>query len=157
MDLTQDAFLVAYKNLPGFEGRSTLSTWLCGICIRLARGYRRSKVFSKEVSTDPSVIEESFANFQTASPGLIRAQRPEAERLLRKLPQAQRTVFLLFEVDELPASEIARLLKLPQGTVQSRLRLARATFRRVIGRMPSRPRPMAQHLSLSLARYAIEA
>jgi RNA polymerase sigma-70 factor (ECF subfamily) len=131
-DLTQDVFLVAFKNLPGFEGRSALSTWLCGICIRIVRGYRRSKAHWREVATDPDVLAESLADFEGASPGLIRAQQPEAERLLRNLSHAQRTVFILFEVHELGGPEIARLLELPEGTVHSRLRSARARLRRVI-------------------------
>ncbi|HEY1532462.1 MAG TPA: sigma factor, partial [Polyangiaceae bacterium] len=53
MDLTQKVFFTAYLKLPKFEGRSLLSTWLWGICRRVASGYRRSGSVRYEVATDP--------------------------------------------------------------------------------------------------------
>src|SRR5258708_2116485 len=59
MDLTQKVFLTAYLKLPAFEGRSLVTTWLWGICRRVASGYRRSGSIRYEVATDPASLEVS--------------------------------------------------------------------------------------------------
>ena len=58
-----------------------------------------------------------------------------AEAILDKLPDEQRAVFVLFELEELSGEEIAALLGLSVGTVRSRLRLARELFRREVARL----------------------
>jgi RNA polymerase sigma-70 factor (ECF subfamily) len=68
-----------------------------------------------------------------ASDAKRRAQLADA--ILAKLPEEQRLVFVLFEVEELSGEQIAELLELPVGTVRSRLRLARDAFRREVKRL----------------------
>jgi len=58
-----------------------------------------------------------------------------AESILNKLPEAQRTVFVLFELEEMSGQDIATLLNVSVGTVRSRLRLARDAFRREVKRL----------------------
>jgi RNA polymerase sigma-70 factor (ECF subfamily) len=55
--------------------------------------------------------------------------------MLNKLPEAQRLVFVLFELEDLSGSEIAELLGISLGTVRSRLRLAREVFTREVKRL----------------------
>lgn len=134
MDLTQKVFLTAYLKLPKFEGRSLLSTWLWGISRRVAIAHRRSAPICREVATDPAAFE-----FLVQEASQVRSNNGEAaqqaQAILAKLTDAQRVVFLLFEVDRLNGREIAALLGIPLGTVRSRLRYAREVFRREAERL----------------------
>ena len=135
-DVTQKVFLTAFVKLPQFEGRSQLSSWLFGICQRLASDYRRSASVRREIPTDSS----QFDRFADAVDDLVqrsdaRQRAGVAEAILDKLPEEQRLVFVLFELEEMSGEEIAALLSLSVGTVRSRLRLAREVFRREVRRL----------------------
>lgn len=136
LDLAQKVFLTAYFKLPEFEGRSQISTWLFGIAQRVASDYRRSALIRREVSTDNAELE-AVANWHEdgASENDARRRAKAAEVILNKLPEAQRTVFVLFELEEMSGQDIATLLNVSVGTVRSRLRLARDAFRREIKRL----------------------
>jgi RNA polymerase sigma-70 factor (ECF subfamily) len=133
MDLAQKVFLTAHTKLPEFEGRSRLRTWLFAICQRVASDYRRSAPLRREVTTDASEID------LFSSPSTDRSEARQrmrlAEAILDKLPEAQRLVFVLFELEELSGDEIAELLGISVGTVRSRLRLARDAFGREVKRL----------------------
>jgi RNA polymerase sigma-70 factor (ECF subfamily) len=133
MDLTQKVFLTAYLKLPQFEGRSLISTWLWGICRRVASSYRRSGSVRYEVATDPVSLEISAEQQGAVTPeqDLL---KDTVDGILSKLSEPQRVVFTLFEVDELDGREIATLLNISIGTVRSRLRYARKLFRREVRR-----------------------
>ncbi|HEX3849806.1 MAG TPA: sigma-70 family RNA polymerase sigma factor [Polyangiaceae bacterium] len=134
MDQTQKVFLTVYLKLPSFEGRALLSTWLWGICRRVASGYRRSCAIRYEVATDPEWLEVS-AERRSAATRVNESWRQDlVEGILSKLSEPQRMVFLLFEVDEMSAREIAARLDISLGTVRSRLRYARKSFRRELRR-----------------------
>jgi len=135
MDLTQKVFLTAYLKLPEFEGRSLLSTWLWGICRRVAIAYRRSSVIRYEVSTDPTNLEASSEHRHAGASEPDSTRQIAVDHILSKLSEPQRIVFTLFEVDELDGPEIAALLNISLGTVRSRLRYARKLFRREVQRL----------------------
>ena len=133
MDLTQKVFLTAYLKLPGFEGRSLLSTWLWSISRRVAIAHRRSGPKCHEVATDPSVFEHL-----TEQPGNVTSGGEAtllAHASLSKLTETQRVVFLLFVVEQMNCREIAAALNIPLGTVRSRLRYAREFLQREAGRL----------------------
>ncbi len=136
MDLTQKVFLVVNQKLAGFEGRSQLATWLFGICQRVASDYRRSALIRCEVVTDASELDlraDEDEGLLEKSEARRRAEM--AETILGRLPEPQRIVFVLFELEEMSGDDIAALLEVPVGTVRSRLRLARETFRREVRRL----------------------
>jgi RNA polymerase sigma-70 factor (ECF subfamily) len=135
MDLTQKVFLVAFVRLSAFEGRSALSTWLHGICRRVVSAYRRSAAARYERSTDPNELAESIDALETRGAELVLAREEEARRALAKLPESQRIVFVMSEVEELAGTEIASLLNISIGTVRSRLRFARTALRREVRRL----------------------
>jgi RNA polymerase sigma-70 factor (ECF subfamily) len=136
MDQAQRVFLTVHAKLPEFEGRARLTTWLFAICQRVASDYRRSAAIRREIATDARDIEgfEVTQHAIAASVDVGRKQRV-AEAILDKLPEAQRVVFVLFELEELSGDEIAALLGVPVGTVRSRLRLARELFGREVRRL----------------------
>src|SRR5450432_3980565 len=134
MDLTQKVFLIAHLKLPEFERRSQLSTWLWGICRRVAIAFRRSGAMRYEIVTDPLGLEASSQQ-QAEVPNEVDTTRQVVlEHFLSKLSEPQRVVFTLFEVDGLRGTEIAAHLKISLGTVRSRLRYARELLRREVRR-----------------------
>jgi RNA polymerase sigma-70 factor (ECF subfamily) len=132
MDLTQNVFIIVHRQLPHFEGRSELSTWLCAICRFVARDYLRSARIRREVILDGRNIAKRIDD---AGNGTLKRFHTHdlsflLESILSKIPDKLRVVFVMFEQDELSGDEIARLLNVPPGTVRSRLRLARELFKR---------------------------
>lgn len=135
MDLTQKVFLTAFVKLPSFEGRSALTSWLFGICQRVASDYRRSAPIRREVSLETAELDRLGHEEDLVHASDAKRRARIAESVLSKLPEEQRLVFVLFEIEELSGEQIAELLGLPVGTVRSRLRLARDAFQREVKRL----------------------
>ncbi|KYF97045.1 RNA polymerase sigma factor [Sorangium sp. So ce296] len=136
LDLAQKVFLTAHLKLPEFEGRSLVTTWLFAICQRVASDYRRSARFRREVTTDAAAMDlYGGASEELAQSAESRQRAQAAEALLNKLPEPQRLVFVLFELEEMSGQDIADLLGISVGTVRSRLRLAREAFSREVKRL----------------------
>jgi len=137
-DAVQEIFLVVHRKLDGFEGRSTLKTWLYGITLRIARVHRaRARQSAVEHALEPEQVQAPDG----ARPD-ERAQTAEAARvvnaLLEGLDDDQREIFVLAELEQLTAPEIAGALGLKLNTVYSRLRLARAAFAEAAARHRAR-------------------
>jgi RNA polymerase sigma-70 factor (ECF subfamily) len=136
LDLTQKVFLTLHARAGDFEGRSKLRTFIFGICQRVASDYRRSAMVRYEIVTDSAELDaRREAGEGEEAPGESRQHAEIAEAILNKLPEPQRVVFVLFELDEMSGDEIAELLDVPVGTVRSRLRLAREAVRREVRRL----------------------
>jgi RNA polymerase sigma-70 factor, ECF subfamily len=123
-DASQDVFLVAHRRLVDFEARSTPRTWLFAIALRVVSDHRRSrrrrmKLLDRAGSMERFPIETPFDTTASAE------QRAALLKLLAKLPEEQRAVFVLAELEELAAPEIAAALDVNLNTVYSRLRAAR--------------------------------
>lgn len=136
LDIAQKVFLVAHLKLTEFEGRSRVTTWLFAICQRVASDYRRSAPVRREIATDASELERASETHGVVLDQLEAKQRARlAEAILDKLPETQRVVLVLFELEDLSGDEIAELLDVSVGTVRSRLRLAREAFAREAKRL----------------------
>jgi RNA polymerase sigma-70 factor, ECF subfamily len=127
-DAAQEVFLVAFRKLPEFEGRSKLSTWLVGISYRVASDRRRLAHMRRESGDGGAVL-----GARDIGPRPDEAvERSEGARLLDEildvLRPEQREVFVMFELEEMSGKEIAALVGAPLKTVFSRLRLAREAF-----------------------------
>jgi RNA polymerase sigma-70 factor (ECF subfamily) len=141
-DVLQEVFVVVHQRLHTFDGSSKATTWIFGICMRVASAYRRRGFRRREtcVADPPEPAPEVDAN-AGASPeeDLAKAQsRRRLEELLDELDLDKRAVFVMFEIDELSCEEIAHLLGVPVGTVYSRLHAARKAFQRALVRMQAR-------------------
>jgi RNA polymerase sigma-70 factor, ECF subfamily len=123
-DVVQDVFFVAFRKSARFEGRSSMRTWLFGIAMREARMVRRAQ---RRRGHHEPIKEEAIVD-RGPDPGQS-AEAAEALRrlwqILDQLPEDQRTVFVLAEMQELSVPEIAELVEAKLNTVYSRLRLAR--------------------------------
>jgi len=128
-DALQEVFVVVHKKLWRFDGSSALTTWLFGICLRVASATRR-KAYRYRERLDPdwaeSAGESSSGHPETEL--LEREARARLALVLDELEPARRAVLVMFEVESLPCSEIADQLGIPLGTVYSRLSAARADF-----------------------------
>lgn len=134
-DVTHNVFLIAYRKRASFEHRSTVRTWLCGIAYRVGRGFLKSSAVRLEIA-DPDVGVVDRDDLQ----GQPEASRHDgelalAERLLDTLPAEQREVFVLHELEQMTGSEIASLMGTSLGTVRSRLRRARESFRKQLAEL----------------------
>ncbi len=130
-DVTQDVFVVVHRRLHEFEGRSKMTTWLFAICFRATSTYRRKVQptydADYECVADPNCnVDENVAHREAVR--LV-------EHALERLPVEQRAVFVMFELEGLSGEDIAEALSIPEGTVRSRLRLGRGTFREEIKRL----------------------
>jgi RNA polymerase sigma-70 factor, ECF subfamily len=133
-DAVQDVFIIAFRRMDGFEGRSSLSTWLCGIATQTARNYRRHARRHPETPT-----EGAGEDAPASAPSPERAlETSEAVRvlhaLLDELDEEKREVFVLVELEQIPAPEIAAMLELNLNTVYARVRAARAAFEQCVAR-----------------------
>jgi RNA polymerase sigma-70 factor (ECF subfamily) len=130
-DVAQEVFLVVHTQLPAFEGRSTLKTWLTGICLRKASDYRRKAYRRRERITDRSP-EPAVAPDQEES--LERDRRAAALlHALGQLTHKQREVFVLYEIEELSMAEVASAIGCPRFTAYTRLHGARRALRMLLG------------------------
>jgi RNA polymerase sigma-70 factor (ECF subfamily) len=131
-DAVQDAFVVVHRRLPDFEGRAKVTTWLFRICLRIAKDYRRRAHVRREVLDESHfpALSDPKANAEHAL-----EQRQDLQifdAALDQLDFDKRSVFILFELEEMTGDQIAELLEIPLGTVYSRLRLAREAFRHAV-------------------------
>jgi RNA polymerase sigma-70 factor (ECF subfamily) len=135
-DVAQKVFLVVYLKLPQFEQRALLRTWLFRICLNAASDYRRSAPIRREVLTGLDEIDQlAGSHDHVLQHSEARRRVATAEAILNKLPEPQRLVFVLFELEHLSGPEIAELLGISLGTVRSRMRLAREAFTREVKRL----------------------
>jgi RNA polymerase sigma-70 factor (ECF subfamily) len=137
-DAVQEVFITAYQRLDAFEGRSSVRSWLFGITIHVAqRAHRNAK--------RQPVGEANEARLEACASGPHDlAEHNESVRLLHQLISAmdleRRAVFVLTELEEMTAPEIADALGIPVNTVYSRLRIARRDFNAALARHRARDR-----------------
>jgi RNA polymerase sigma-70 factor (ECF subfamily) len=134
-DVLQDVFVTVHRKLPGFEGRSSVRTWLYGICIRVAADYRiraRGRREAPSEALELAVEPGQEAHLATAQARVL------LDRVLDTLDDAKRAVFVLHEIEELPMSEIATALECPLQTAYSRLHAARRQVEAAVAELQKR-------------------
>ena len=126
-DVVQEVFFLVHRKLRGFDGRSSLLTWLYRIAVNAAL---KSRKRARRQEHLPFV--DGF-DVPHVAPGIDRnvELREIGQKLLRCLPAKLRVVVLLREWEGLRYDEIARVLKCTQGAVEQRLHRALVELRRV--------------------------
>ena len=124
-DVSQDAFLKAFRALRGFKGEARFSSWLYQIALNLCRDRlrrRRGKAFvsldSLEEAGGVPIRGGGLSPYEMAERGALLGRVREA---LAALPDEQREVIVLKEYEELTFLEIAEILDTPLSTVKTRL------------------------------------
>ena len=132
-DVTQEAFIKAYRALPTFRGESAFYTWLYRIAINTAKNYLVA--LGRRAPTSTGFDNEEAEGFEDADQ-LRDANTPESEmegkeiaatvnRAMDALPKDLRTAITLREIEGLSYEEIASVMNCPVGTVRSRIFRAR--------------------------------
>lgn len=131
-DLAQEIFLKAYLALPRFRGHSEFGTWLYRISMNHIKDFLRKKGRAKEVSLD-DVGEAAFSDREQAARAEqdreIEARRTLVQKLVQGLPEKYRVILTLRDIQGMAYEDIARILRLSPGTVDSRLHRARRMLR----------------------------
>ncbi len=132
-DLSQEVFMRVHRGLPAFRGESKLSTWIYRIAYRvcleeLKRPHRRHPVMRLDAAPDePGAIPEA-AWSQDADVGQVELQKDLAHWMGDLLPH-YRIALTLFYLQDRRYSEIAEVMRLPEGTVKTYLHRAKQVLR----------------------------
>ncbi|HED40935.1 MAG TPA: RNA polymerase sigma factor RpoE [Chromatiales bacterium] len=135
LDVTQEAFIKAYRALPNFRGESAFYTWLYRIAINTAKNHlvsqgRKPPGIDMDVS-DAEQLDSSAALKEYATPERL-LLKDEIERVVAEsidsLPEDLRIAITLRELEGLSYDEIAEAMGCPVGTVRSRIFRARETI-----------------------------
>jgi len=131
-DVTQEAFIKAFRAIKGFRGESAFYTWLYRIAINTAKNYlvaqgRRLPSTDLEVEeAEASEVSSTLRDAATPERQLLADEIARTvERVLVALPEDLRTAVTLREIDGLSYEEIAEIMDCPIGTVRSRTFRAR--------------------------------
>lgn len=127
-DVLQETFIGAYQGLRRFDGRASVKTWLKRILVRqAARHWNKGKRSRTALPIDAAEASPAPREFGTGAAGVDR--RMDVAAVIRTLAPEHREVIVMREFDQMSYAEIAEVLQVPIGTVESRLHRARADLR----------------------------
>lgn len=126
-DLLQEVFLAASNGIGRFEERSSVKTWLRGILLNHVSKLYRSRKVRRHWSLDDERGEAVRSELETGSPTPAASAegRADVQAMLQSLSDEHREVIVLREIEGLSYEEMAKLLGVPRGTIESRLHRAR--------------------------------
>jgi len=116
-DLTQDVFIAVHRALATYEERNQVKAWLYRICVREAARHRRSRPPASSVEIDDLDAASPDCPESTAQ---VNEMRARLDRLLAILDEPRRTVFVLYELEELTMAEVAEAVGCPLQTAYYR-------------------------------------
>ena len=128
-EVAQEVFIRAYRKLHQFRGGSRPSTWLYRIAVNMARNHLRRR---REVVAEREFLETAAGPSNEFRPDNTVEEAEEKNRIIEEvsgLPLELRTVVSLYYLDELSVEKTAEVLRIPAGTVKSRLSRARRKLR----------------------------
>jgi len=135
-DVVQDVFVVVHRRLAEYDAHSgSARSWVYGILANTVRGYRRSYRRKQSPLRAADTEEDLGPASSRASPELGAARRRDAELLLSmlaQLPEPQRELIVLGELEQLSIPEICACIGGNKHTVHSRLRVAREALRKKV-------------------------
>ena len=133
-DLTQEAFVKAFRSLNKFKEKSSFFTWIYRIGVNLTLSHLQKKknrrFFSFDQYLDDGVLPKDSDRFSSRESNSVRTSllnelHEKLNEALQKLSDKHRTIVVLFEIDGLSHKEIASIMKCTEGTVRSRLHYAK--------------------------------
>jgi RNA polymerase sigma-70 factor (ECF subfamily) len=140
LDISQEAFIKAYRALPRFRGDSAFYTWMYRIAVNTAKNHlaaQRRRPMDVELDLqDPEQYELHAKLKETDTPEgvtLSNELQESVERAIAALPEDLRTAIVLRELEGMSYEEIAQTMECPVGTVRSRIFRARDAIGKKIG------------------------
>lgn len=139
-DVTQEAFLKAYRALPKFRGDSAFYTWLYRIAVNTAKNYLAIQANRRPYEMDQDVTEmeqidegNALKDWETPEHLLMTGEiRDTIARAIDSLPEDLHTAIVLRELEGLSYEEIAEVMNCPIGTVRSRIFRAREAIDKLL-------------------------
>ncbi len=140
LDLSQNAFIRAYRGIKSFRGKSSFSTWLYRITMNTCIDYTRKRARSVDSLAVPEEVAE-YAGSEPIVASLPREPGADAlsselgeqiQKAIDLLPEYHKSVFVLYEIEGLSYKEIADVVGCSIGTVMSRLHYARKKLRSML-------------------------
>ncbi len=122
-EIVQSTFLNALRAWKSFEGRSSGTTWLLRIAVRVSQ-----RILERRSREPRAVVEDHEPGHAPGDPLEAREEAEAVRRTLLELQPIHRLVLTLFAVEGLSHKEIAAVLECPEGTVWSRLHQAKRAF-----------------------------
>jgi RNA polymerase sigma-70 factor (ECF subfamily) len=141
-DVVQEVFVAVYRRLDEFEGRAQLKTWVFSIAVHFVQHYFRTHVRkpgdrATAKGTEIHVLADPRENGPASE--VERMERYDAlDRVLARLDEAKRLVFVLAEVEQMTLAEIGEIVGANANTVATRLRAARQAFEKALARFQAR-------------------
>ena len=136
-DLIQEVFLQVHKSLKDFRRQSKFTTWLHRVTVNVVLMHRRA-ARSRPQLVYPQLDDAQADPHLSPDEDLARSERMMAfRRILEKIAEKKRTVFVLHEIEGLSPSEIAHIVGAPVLTVRTRLFYARRELAELLRQEPS--------------------
>jgi RNA polymerase sigma-70 factor (ECF subfamily) len=117
-DVTQEAWLGIVRGIRRLRDPARFRSWAFRIATNKANDWIRKNACARQPAADPAAARQHDS--ETAD---------ELHAILRRLPEKSRTVLTLYYLEEFALADVARILRIPRGTVKSRLHTARAEFK----------------------------
>ncbi|MGF1527428.1 MAG: RNA polymerase sigma factor [Candidatus Competibacterales bacterium] len=134
-DCVQEGFLTALRKIDAFQGRSQVGSWLYRIVVNLALMKRRAHKRKAEVPLEDAGLEVDYNQDPGPSAeGLLLASELSlrVRRAIAQLPEAQRAILQLRDIEDCDTAETAARLGISPGAVKTRLHRARAALKRLL-------------------------
>ena len=136
-DIAQEAFIRGWNHIKAFRREAMFSTWMHRIVVNVFLDHRKKNRNKKHISLEQSIDANQEATTMdipdtAAGPealALETEQQVALHNALMELPEAQRTLMVLFHIQEKTYEELVEITGLPLGTVKSRLNRARLALR----------------------------
>ena len=122
-DILQNVFLKLWKYPKKFENELHIDKWLTAVCINESKNYIKSPFRTKRSSYIDESIQEDFKSIKNL----------DLFNTVMSLPKKERTVIHLFYYEDMSVKEIARVLKIKESSVKTRLCRARKNIKNILG------------------------
>ncbi|MCU0714369.1 MAG: sigma-70 family RNA polymerase sigma factor [Pirellula sp.] len=134
-DVAQEVFIGAFRKLHSFEGRSSFFTWLRRLAYNASIDHLRKQKSRKSDLSTPDVSYLDASPSENPVSQLVERETVDAVRsAIDQLPEDQRAIVCMRDIDGMDYAEIASVLEIPIGTVRSRLHRARLELKNIFER-----------------------
>ncbi|UCE66970.1 MAG: sigma-70 family RNA polymerase sigma factor [Candidatus Zixiibacteriota bacterium] len=127
-EIVQETFLRIFNQKMSYTPQYAVSTWIYTIALNLSRSELRKRKLRRFLSLD-FLKEESDFELADSAVQTMSGLAPVLQKAIEKLPQEYKTAFILCDIQRLPYQQIAEVMRVPVGTVKSRINRARSILR----------------------------